>query len=287
MMAAADGLCAGGTPAARLRNFQRVVRRTINRCWRDRAIIAAPRVFCQNSGGCGSTYIVKLLQANGVSNCFHEKTPDLNSLGVEYFESGGSSHRIRRLLRYTRHDVLFEASNRLFSLSRELKCAFPSARFIHLHRHAADAVRSAMSKPDIERYLATSPRFAGLLGGPKTASPFERFCHYWANINGRILDDLDSLDLPESARLSMTFEDLTSGNIGSLQRFVNSELNVRKLPPANVGKTGIRGRFEAYEDWTFSQKSTFHRICGDVLARLGYDEYPRVEKTAQQQNKSA
>ena len=144
-----------------LRNMQRFTRRTIARCWRDRALIEQPRFFCQNSGGCGSTYIVQLLADNEIERCFHELEPDFNQLGVDHFESPMSQSRLVRLLRYTRHDVYFEANNRLFSCSRELRTAFPNAKFIHLHRHPADAVRSAMSKPDVATYLNENLRFQG------------------------------------------------------------------------------------------------------------------------------
>ncbi|MEM7453715.1 MAG: hypothetical protein AAF456_05095 [Planctomycetota bacterium] len=279
-MSQADGISTGGSPVERLRKLQRIIRRSINRCWRDREVINAPRVFCQNSGGCGSTYIVKLLQSNGVANCFHEKSPDLNRQGLEFFEDSTRRGRIVRLLRYTRHDVRFEASNRLFSFSRELKTAFPQARFIHLHRHAADAVCSAMSKPDIERYLATSPRFVGTAGGPHDAPPFERFCHYWANINGRILNDLDELRLDEHERFSLAFNDLISGNMTSLESFLGVGFHTATIPAANVGRTGRSGRFPGYRDWAESHKEVFHRICDPVLTRLGYPESPLAAATS-------
>ena len=258
----ADGL----EPGFNFRNVQRVTRRTINRCWRDRALIDLPRYFCQNSGGCGSTYIVQLLTDNGIERCFHELEPDLNQMGVDHFENPISQSRLVRLLRYTRHDVFFEANNRLFSFSKELKVAFPNAKFIHLHRHPADAVRSAMSKPDLETYLKNNLRFQGKLAGHNTDRPFARFCHYWNNTNNRIAEDLFG-----QPTLSLRFTDLVSGQISHLEEFIGRSLPQRKRDVVNQGPVHSTGRFPDYADWESSDQRTLHDICGATMRKLGYE----------------
>ena len=257
----ADGL----EQSLTLRNLNRVARRTVNRCWRDRALIERPRYFCQNIGGCGSTYIIRLLADNGIERCFHELEPDLNQLGIDHFENRIPRSRIVRLLRYTRHDVFFEANNRLFSFSRELKAAFPHAKFIHLHRHPAEAVRSAMSKPDVEAYLQSNLRFQGRLAGQKTARPFERFCHYWNNVNNRIAEDLAGQPV-----LSLRFADLVSGQIDSLAKFIDRALPNRKHEAVNRGRVRSEGRFPDYAAWAKTDQQTLHHICGATMKKLGY-----------------
>ena len=141
--------------------------------------IHQPRFFCLNSGCCGSTYLIRLLDDNGWKGVWHEKNPDFNAVGVAHFDHPMNERRLASLLRYTRWDVFLEANNRLFSLARPLHRAFPGARFMHLHRDGREAVRSALSRPDVDRYLRTNIRFQGKLAGPRNASPLERFCHYW------------------------------------------------------------------------------------------------------------
>ena len=158
LLARADADATSGV-RGRWRTLRRLVRRSLF----DREVRNQTRFFCQNSGSCGSHYIIDLLRENGVERVFHEKDPDLNEIGVQHFESPLPQSQLIQTLRYTRHNVFFEANNRLFSLSQELATAFPNSKFIHLFRHPANAVRSAMSKPNVVDYLETGVRFAGTL----------------------------------------------------------------------------------------------------------------------------
>ncbi len=266
-----DGLPPHGTWRQRMGNANRITRRILKRTWLDKPIIHQPRFFCQNSGGCGSSYIVQLLTDNGIERCFHEKTPDLNELGIRHFESPITRRRAVRLLRYSRHDVYFEANNRLFSFSRELKDAFPNAQFIHLHRHAADAVCSSMSKPDVERYLANNVRTQGQLAGEISEEPFVRFCHYWTNINRRILDDLESI---QTGHLTLPFTDLVAGKVDRLGEFMGRKFEQRNRSAVNTGQVRPAGRFPKYADWSKDQQNVFQQICGATLERLGYSVVP-------------
>ena len=254
-----------------LRGRIRFFRRTINRSWLKRNVIYRPRVFCQNSGGCGSSYFIQFLQANGIGNAFHEKTPDFNQLGIDHYELGLPKRRLVRLLRYTRHDCDVEANNRLFSMGQELATAFPNARFIHLHRSGHEAVQSAMSKPNVEQYLKENLRFQGRLAGPHSASPFERVCHYWSNMNKRIMEDLEQVArFNDQESLSLRFKDLISGNVDTLEDFFAIKFSTRMISPVNEGRVRDAGRFPVYSDWTNEQKAMFERVCSETMARLGY-----------------
>lgn len=256
--------------SAGIRGIIRTGRRIAQRCWWDQETINQPRIFCQNSGACGSTYIVKLLNDNLVPRVFHEKTPDLMDVGRQHYLGGLSSAKLVRMLRYTRHDVFFEANNRMFSLGRELARSFPNAQFLYLHRDGAEVVRSAMSKPEIESYLATYPGFHGSIAGSPEMEPFTRFCWFWANLNRRIYDDLQSVLLETNRGFKMLrFEDLIVGKVEVLESLLGRELKTKTRPPVNVRPTRSEGRFPAYRDWTVSQKQTFEQICGPVMARIG------------------
>lgn len=251
------------------RGTVRHFRRVLKRCWLDSSNWNQPRIFCQNAGACGSSYIVQLLVDNGFEKTYHERRPDLLQLGLQHFESRVSRSKLIRMLRYTRHDVWFEANNRLFSLSRELSDAFPAARFIHLLRHPADAVRSAMSRPGVEQYLATSPRFRGSLGGPHSASPFERFCWHWANMNRRIMADLNDVEhTTGQPRLVLRFEDLIAGRVEPLEQFLGQPLSVRSRPPVNQSPVRTAGKFPTYSQWTKCQRERFDQICMPVYSEI-------------------
>jgi len=255
---------ATGSMRGRWRTLRRLVRRTLL----DKDARLETRFFCQNSGACGSHYIIDLLGENDVDRVFHEKDPDLNEIGVRHFDSPMSRFQLVQTLRYTRHNVFFEANNRLFSLSQELAAAFPNAKFIHLFRHPANAVRSAMSKPNVEEYLRNGVRFSGSLAGTSDQRPLERFCVYWKNVNQRIIDDLETVERKGASAIWIDFDDLISGDVKKLESFIGRELPKRKRPASNVGAIRSEGKFEAFEHWNALDRQTLEEICLPLFERL-------------------
>ena len=250
-----------------LRGRWRTLRRLVKR-FLDPAVKSEVRIFCQNSGACGSHYIVDLLNDNKVDRVFHEKEPDLNEIGVAHYERPISTAKLVRILRYTRHNVFLEANNRLFSLSKELSVAFPNAKFIHLFRHPANAVRSAMSKPQVENYLKTNVRFAGSLAGQFSMRPLERFCHYWHNVNQRIFEDLMELEATGVPVIWLEFDQLISGQIQCLEEFIGHSIRSIQRPPSNVGAVRKEGKFEPPENWSDDDREVLDRICLPLFERL-------------------
>ncbi|QEG21138.1 sulfotransferase [Mariniblastus fucicola] len=271
LLASADADASSG-----FRGRWRTLRRLVQRSLLDQNVRNETRFFCQNSGACGSHYIVDLLNENGVERVFHEKEPDLNEIGVRHFDSPISRTQLIRTLRYTRHNVYFEANNRLFSLSNELADAFPAARFIHLFRHPANAVRSAMSKPNVTEYLRTNLRFSGTLAGDSNQCPLERFCHYWANINQRIHDDLVQLQDTGREVIWLDFDDLIAGDLASLEKFIGHELPRKQRSPSNVGAVRSEGKFGSFDQWTDEDQNALSEICIPVFESL------RLKTTAKQ-----
>lgn len=251
------------------RGTLRTARRVVNRCWLDRETIEQPRLFCQNIGGCGSTYFVQLLRDNGIERVFHEKSPDLNELGVQHFEHSIPDSRLIRILRYTRHNVFFEANNRFFAMTPQLAMAFPNARFVHLYRNPADSICGSMSKPNIESYLQTSVRFQCSVGGPDWVTPFERFCHHWKNANARIHADLQAISQKTGRPyLTLRFADLIQGELESFEAFGGIKLNERVRSPVNQRKNRQEGRYPGVDQWVSEQRSMLNEICGPLEAEL-------------------
>lgn len=260
---------ADADPCGGIRGFFRTARRATKRCWLDGETIRRRRIFCQNIGGCGSTYIVQLLRDNGIDRAFHEKAPDLNELGVEHFANPVSRKRLVRILRYTRHNVFFEANNRFFSLTQELALAFPNASFIHLYRDPVEAVRSAMSKPDVEPYLKKNVRLRTAIAGPVSATPFERFCYHWKIANQRLRDDLITVEQRTGRPyLTLGFDDLVAGRLTEFERFTGLNLTRRTRPPVNQRATRAEGKFPEYDHWSLAQQQFLNDVCGPLLAEL-------------------
>ena len=263
LLAKADADASNG-----VRGRWRTLRRLVQRSLLDRDVRTERRFFCQNSGACGSHYIVDLLNENGVERVFHEKEPDLNEIGVRHFNSALPKSNLVQTLRYTRHNVFFEANNRLFSLSRELADAFPGARFIHLFRHPANAVRSAMSKPNVAEYQKTNVRFSGSMAGTAEHRPLERFCLYWKNVNQRILDDLQTLERSGTEVIWLDFDNLISGDVSGLETFLDCKLPNRKRSPSNVGAVRGEGKFPSFDQWNDRDQLALREICLPLFDRL-------------------
>ena len=220
--------------------------------------------FCLSAGGCGSKYLVELLRVNGMARCHHEKNPSLDELGVQYYRGDVDTDQVARVLRTTRRYVHFESSNRLFSMARPILQAFPRARFIVLHRDGRDAVNSMRSNPQVEQKLSNNYRFTEVLKGYRGAGTLELLCHYWSDVNARILADLAGRDF-----LSLRFDDLVSGRVESIERFVGLRLDIRRIAPVNV-KPGKEQRHPDFGQWPPDEQRLFWDICGETMAGLGY-----------------
>lgn len=229
--------------------------------------VSGERYFCQNSGSCGSKYIVELFEANGLGPSFHEKTPDLDVFGIDYFEGKVSNWRARAVLLQTRRNVFFEANNRLFAMSGVIREAFPDARFIHLHRDPRDYLPSSLSKPPALTWESGRRRYTiESLCGSLDASILEKACTYWARYNQRILNDLENFD-----HLSLKSADLFTGRVDALEKFVGHRFHTRTLAPVNADKpVREEGRHPPFRDWSREDRETLHRICGPLMAELGY-----------------
>lgn len=241
--------------------------------YRSRSL-SGERYFCQNSGSCGSQYIVELFKANGLGPSYHEKAPDLDVFGIKYYEGEISDWRAKAVMLQTRKDVFFEANNRLFAMSGVIQEAFPDARFIHLHRDPRDLMPSSLSKPraitwDSGRRRYTSEALCGRLD----ASVLEKACTYWANYNRRILEDLEGFEY-----LSFKSADLFAGKLDPLEEFVGYGFEIRRLPAINADKP-VResGKYPPFHKWSAADQETLYRTCGSLMKRLGYGE--KIEGT--------
>lgn len=224
-------------------------------------------VFCLCVGGCGSKYLVHLLTQNGLPGCVHEQAPTLDRLGVDYFQGRVARAQAAERIAQTRQDLKFEASNRLFSLADPIQDAFPDSRFIFLFRDGRESVRSIWSNPKIAEIMEQKYRFRQISRPPehRELSTLEKVCLYWANINERILNDLQG-----KPHMLLSFEDLIAGKLGALETFLDHPLPLRDLAAQNE-KPDIHGnRRPPFDAWAPEEQLAFDRICGRAMTMLGY-----------------
>jgi hypothetical protein len=207
------------------------------------------------------------MKANGIGPSWHEKFPDLDDMGIDYYEGKIDARQVKRWLRLTRRDVFFEANNRLFSMGQCLKEVFPDAKFIHLHRDPRSFLPSGLSTPRNLTWDSGRKRYCSkTLGADDALSDLERSCTFWTAYNERIRSDLK-----DEEALSIKFGDLIAGRVDALAEFMKTELKIRKVAPANSDKP-IRsaGRYPQFDDWPKTDQETVLRICGPLMQELGY-----------------
>lgn len=207
--------------------------------------------------------LVRLLQQNGIRGCFHELAPDLFREGVDYYHRRIDAQTLAAKLRRTRAGVFFEANNRLFSLAHPIRLAFPNAKFVFLCRNGRQIVRSGLQR---KWYQPEDPLRTLRFGAETDGTPFVKICRYWAEVNQRILDDLQTLGCDY---MLLRFEDLTGrGAIGQLEHFLGIRLTKTNLTP-RINHT-VSWSVPAYEDWSRPWQRQFDAICGPIMVRLGF-----------------
>lgn len=231
-----------------------------------------PRFWILNGGGCGSSYLAKLIQNNGFDRCYHEFALrlgeydlDLQEEGVRYYVGDMSRSEIMNILYLTRSHIKIECSNRLFAFAKELKLTFPNSKFLHLVRSSIDRLNSSLSL-DLYGTETESRRLAYVthLNGPIGADAFERLCYFWKNYNDRIIRDTEDLNCEV-----LKFEDLIAGRIGKLNEFLGADLSINKIDPVNVSSR--KKKPMSLSDWTPKMISQWKEICLTTHLRLGYE----------------
>ena len=229
------------------------------------------KIFCPNSGNTGSHNIVELFKANGIEPSVHEMKPDLEQIGLAHYLGEINNKWVERALSLTRQNIRFEASNRLFSMSKELYHVFPNSKFIFLHRDGRDAVTSMIRKqadPSVRIRLETARRYNCALHGPDNEKDaFRKACHYWNNMNTRIADDLEGIP-----HIHLKFTDLVTGNIQHLEEFLEMEFMTRSIERTTSYGRKIEKDLPDFDNLNNEMKSNFYEICGPLMKRLGYLE---------------
>lgn len=247
-----------------------------------------PSLFVISSGRTGTKGVVALLAQSPRILSLHEPTPTGVEEAKRAYLDGLEGGRYAEFLRRARGQRLFyarvtgrsyaEATNMIY-LAPLIAEELPGSRFLFLHRHPGEVVRSGMRRGWYERHPWDPYRITPRPDDPAHAQwpewdPFEKICWFWHAANRYILDFVASLD-PQRVMV-LSFEDYTGGDLESkraLFRFAGQE------PPADDRLTSVvslkvnaqhTGDFPKYAEWTDAQRDTLRRIAGPTMERLGY-----------------
>lgn len=258
----------------------------------DRGWEGCPCAFVLSTGRAGSKTLTALFALSSRILAEHEPMPRLVRPSFQAYLDGpaiATSEHWRDLVWAARDDLVCEANrkgriyvetnNRITYLAPVVARCFPASRFIHLHRHPYEVVRSGMRRGYYEGhnwdFARVRPRADEPLAAHWDALPrIEKCAWYWARINGEA--DAFVRSLPGSRRLTLAAEDLFAGDAATLRRlfeFVGVEMPSAELVEEVLGEkinAAVRGSFPVPTDWSEDDRAAVWKHVGPLAESLGY-----------------
>lgn len=275
-----------------------ILHRKIRRIWRvnvGRVLAAMPWlwrdarcVFVLSTGRTGTETLQHLLALSPQIDAYHEPRPQLMIHRKHArWEIGRAPDKYIRVIQRTRGPKLYrskarglwyaETSARMTFFAPLLAHLLPNAKFLFIHRHPGEVVRSGMRRGWYENHPADFARIEPVPGEeafkawPSWTS-FQKICWYWDAYNRFSLDARRRIG--EERMLTLKADGLFDGSAVPAI-FAHLGLDV---PPADAVEAILSQRrnaqkaasFLLFEDWTPTMYEDLRRIAGDTMEQLGY-----------------
>lgn len=248
-------------------------------------------LFIIGTGRVGSTTTIRLLNLSPHIAAFHEPKPLLRREAQTAFwdlEENESFYarvfaRARRgpIGAIGRRKRIYAHFGAMTSFCPMIAKLLPKSHFLHLHRHPAEVIRSAMRRgafqghPWDDHRPKPSPIDPSRKSWEETWGPFEKLAWVWQAVNGYALNAKKGI--PSDRFLSISSEQLFEPDAGAYRKIFNF-LKVEVPPDDEVRQVlAVKhnaqrsGEFPAYSEWTDTQKRILREIAGPVMESLGYD----------------
>lgn len=252
-------------------------------------------VFFLSTGRCGTKWISDLLKLDKNLAVFHDPLPNLAIQGKlawesyqgkdltgidetevflqELFFAGRESH-----LRYTAKTEkrYIETNNNITFFAPVLARIFPDALFVHMVRHPAGFIRSAL---DRSYYSSGNPddikRIQPPRGDQKNRweglSQYARAAWLWKETN--LFIDKFRESIPADRSLVFPFDLSGTENVQKVTDFLSlniSEEQIRKKLRVKVNAQQSR-KFPPYSEWDEGHKEEVKTICADQAFRYHFE----------------
>lgn len=248
--------------------------------WRD-----ARCVFVPSTGRAGSMQLAAVLGLAPEIIALHEPSPMLLDMGAQAFAercTGEAWRQVARAMRdefvaFAAHEgrVYVETNNRLTFIAPALADVYPASRFIHLHRHPYEVVRSGLSRRWYEGSAVDFSLIEPRPGDPYaerwgTMAAVEKIAWFWLRINeeasalvarlgprGMVLGAADFFACePRTIASLFEFVGVPTPEIGAVRQALGRQLNATR---------GGAGRQEAPD------ANLIRAIVAPLAERLGYE----------------
>jgi hypothetical protein len=248
-----------------------------------------PCLFILSTGRTGSSTLVRLLDLSPEVAAFHEPKPALlRSYRGAYAEAHRNPSRYRRLLARARRRLIGEAGRDGLVYAEATLLKFfapvmaemlPNARFLHLHRHPAEVVRSGMRRGWFRGSALDRYRIVPLADDPASRhwgrwDAFRKVCWTWHTENDYFIR-LDRT-IGRHRVLRLAFDQWTRPGTGAYRSLFDF-LEVEPPRPEAVAdvlavkhneQTG--GEFPPYAEWPGAWRRILAEVAGPTMTRLGY-----------------
>ena len=249
-------------------------------------------VFVLSTGRVGTETLTALLNLSTDVVAEHEPYPRLTKTSFDAYMTGDlakSKTDWGKIFLAARDDIIInataqskvyvEANNRLTYMVNAISEVFPDSKFIHLHRHPYDVIRSGMRRGFYQKHPWDFCRIKPRLDDPVAAdwnhfTPLEKVAWYWAAINEESLHFMDNLS--EERTFTLPSESLFQGSsdmIPELFDFVGarepSHENIREILGLKINAQ-LSGSFPRSDEWSPHQLKQVNAMVGRVAQRLGY-----------------
>lgn len=245
-------------------------------------------IFTLTTGRTGTDTLTRLLALSDLIDAHHEPLPKLiperKRAREEVYQNMG---RYRRIFVQARGGPLLKAvligkiyaetSPKLTFFAPVIADLLPRAKFIYLHRHPAEVVRSGMRRLWYQGHEHDEVRIRPACGEKhfeewSSWDAFTKNCWSWHAYNEFALDFLSHME--QERVLNLSSEDLYSGEAtpGIFQFIGTPE------PSANDVQEVLRRKhnaqvthdFPKYAAWSEEQQAVLYAVAGETMSRLGY-----------------
>jgi hypothetical protein len=248
--------------------------------WLPRLDTKTNLFFLLGMGRSGTNFLAKMLSLCPDSLVYHEPfIEDFKAL-VEAHASEEQAlkyicdfrlGKMRKAISTARVHHYGEINSNLRFHAHVLKATLPRATLLHLVRDGRDVVRSVMERKHYTPGATGHHDLHPLPSDPyherwEKMSRFEKVCWLWADANLRLTQDIPQW---------ITFEKLIS-DYGYFREALLEPIGLQLdelvwqefvRAPTNVTK---RFSYPHWREWDASQHAAFNAICGEQMAKYGY-----------------
>ncbi|MGM0408194.1 MAG: sulfotransferase [Bacteroidota bacterium] len=252
-------------------------------------------VFFLSTGRTGTKWFSELLKKTKGSLVFHSPTPDLSVQSVyAYYILVKNDFRLEHeqetalkeiflaareeQLRYSYKTAkkFIETNNYLTFFAPVLANLFHTAKFVHLHRHPGEFVRSALDrnyfgKEDINAIRRIKPVSEDYYYQWKQFSQLEKSAWLWNETNSFI--EKFKSESNSQQIMSVSLNELDVQTVKKVVEFIGVDINEHLIGKKLKSKINVQKvrTTKPYAMWSEIQIKELNGICGDLAEHYGYE----------------